>query len=263
MYVVSPSTVKFAKPYSPCVIISGKLNSDILKYQNKYDEVIAIGGGAVMDAAKILSRHRLVCYPTTASGSPTSAHSVVWDGVNKTSVQGNPADVVEVKEEYCKGLKGEALLNTRIDLWAHAIDTLYSKRATTKTKKESNFILSRMKKPLTNVELVELGNLGGELIRKVSTTLMHGCSYPITGNYDIPHGRALGMMVKGICDIKDLNPMSWFTEEEIKSMSFWNEDLPKMNKNLLLEQIMRIEKIHEFDLGQDINASIIAEIFQM
>ena len=46
-------------------------------------------------------------------------------------------------------------------------------------------------------------------------------------------------------------------------MSFWNEYLPKMDKNLLLEQIMRIDKIHEFDLGQNINASIIAEIFQM
>ena len=263
MHVVSPSTIHFIDPYTPCIVIRGKLTTDILKYQNQYDECIAIGGGAVMDAAKILSKNKLICYPTTASGSPTSSHSVVWDGINKTSVSGSIADVVEVKEEYCKGLKGEALLNTRIDLWAHAIDTLYSKHATTETKKKSNFILSRMKKPLTNVELVELGNLGGELIRKVSTTLMHGCSYPITGNYDIPHGRALGMMVKGICDIKGLNPMSWFTEEEIKSMSFWNEYLPKMDKNLLLEQIMRIDKIHEFDLGQNINASIIAEIFQM
>ena len=138
MHVVSPSTIQFIDPYTPCIVIRGKLTTDILKYQNQYDEVIAIGGGAVMDAAKILSKNKLICYPTTASGSPTSSHSVVWDGINKTSVSGSIADVVEVKEEYCKGLKGEALLNTRIDLWAHAIDTLYSKRATTETKKESN-----------------------------------------------------------------------------------------------------------------------------
>ncbi len=260
MHVVSPSTVKFAKPYSPCVVISGKLTSDILKYQNKYDEVIAIGGGAVMDAAKILSRYRLVCYPTTASGSPTSSHSVVWDGTNKTSVQGKPADMVEVIEEYCEGLTGEALLNTRIDLWAHAIDTIYSKQATSDTIVESNKILSRMKEPMTNVELVELGNLGGELIRKVPTTLMHGCSYPLTGHYNISHGRALGCLVKGICDVKKLNATDWFTKDELDSMNIHQLEI-NINKSMILTEILKYDKIHEFDLGVEITPSIIAELF--
>lgn len=262
MYVVSPSTVKFVKQYSPCVVIHGKLTTNILKYQDKYDEVIAIGGGAVMDAAKILSKYRLLCYPTTASGSPTSAHSVVWDGTIKTSVPGSIADVVEVKEEYCDGLTGEALLNTRIDLWAHAIDTIYSKQATSDTIVESNRILTRMQEPMTNVELVELGNLGGELIRKVPTTLMHGCSYPLTGLYDISHGRALGCLVKGICDVKGLNATDWFTKDELDHMSIHKIGI-NINKSMILTEILKYDKIHEFDLGVEITSSAIAELFGM
>lgn len=262
MYVASPSTVKFVKAYEPCIVITGKLTTDILRLENKFDEVIAIGGGAVMDAAKILSKHRLICNPTTASGSPTSAHSVVWDGYTKTSVQGNPADVVQVVDEYCEGLTGEALLNTRVDVWAHAIDTLYSEKATAKSKTLSDSILNRMKSPMTNVELVELGNLGGDLIRMVPTTLMHGCSYPLTGHYGIAHGRALSCMVQGICDVKGLNATDWFTKDELDSMSIHRLGV-NINKSMILTEILKYDKIHEFNLGVEITPSVIAELFGM
>ena len=131
---------------------------------------------------------------------------------------------------------------------------------------EDSFYISlkdTLKNRLTNVELVELGNLGGELIRMVPTTLLHGCSYPITGNYGVAHGRALGMMVKGVCDIKGLNAMDWFEEEELNSMSFWATDVPSMDKSLLLTEIMAIDKIHDFEMGYEITPSLIAEMMGM
>ena len=61
-------------------------------------------------------------------------------------------------------LSGVARLNTRVDVWAHAIDTLYSVRRTTASEQLSYTILDTLKNRLTNVELVELRH-GGELIR--------------------------------------------------------------------------------------------------
>tara|TARA_Y100000361_G_scaffold5577_1_gene4789 strand:+ start:838 stop:1644 length:807 start_codon:yes stop_codon:yes gene_type:complete len=264
-YVVSPSTVKYISPKitEPTFIVFDKCDVSIRDNENAYDTVTAIGGGAVIDCAKILAKNKLIAYPTTAAGSSTSAHSVAWDGVNKLSIPSACEVEVYVNEKYCEGLSGVARLNTRVDVWAHAIDTLYSVRRTTASEQLSYTILDTLKNRLTNVELVELGNLGGELIRMVPTTLLHGCSYPITGNYGVAHGRALGMMVKGVCDMKGLNAMDWFEEEELNSMSFWATDVPSMDKSLLLTEIMAIDKIHDFDMGYEITPSLIAEMMGM
>ena len=119
-----------------------------------------------------------------------------------------------------------------------------------------------MKSPMTNVELVKLGNLGGDLIRMVPTTLMHGCSYPLTGHYGIAHGRALSCMVKGICDTKGLNANDWFTHDELSGMSIHDLGV-NINKSVILTEILKYDKIHEFDLGVKITPSVIAELFGM
>lgn len=119
-----------------------------------------------------------------------------------------------------------------------------------------------MKSPMTNVELVELGNLGGDLIRMVPTTLMHGCSYPLTGHYGIAHGRALSCMVQGICDVKGLNATDWFTKDELDSMSIHRLGV-NINKSMILTEILKYDKIHEFNLGVEITPSVIAELFGM
>ena len=262
LYVISPSTKKYAwgqKTFE----VTGKLTIDFLRNENSEKNVVAIGGGTVMDAAKIIASDRLVCFPTTASGSPCSNHSVIWDGIIKKSHESRRADVVEVNEDYCVGLSEETIFNTRVDVWAHAIDTLYSKRATTESKKLSEEILERLSdKNLSNVDLVHIGNKGGDLIRMVPTTLLHGISYPMTGLYDISHGYAMSLAIKGLCDVMNLDATRWFNSKTLLERNINITDkIPKdYEKPILLTEIMKYDKIHEFDMGVDITASVISEI---
>lgn len=210
LYVVSPSTKKYAWGQRTFVV-KKKLSIDILYIENSESRVVAIGGGAVIDAAKIIAKDRLVCFPTTASGSSLSNHSVIWDGTVKKSHPSRRADVVEVNDDYCVGLSDEVKFNTRVDVWAHAIDTLYSKKATKESKKLSEHILERLSdKNMSVADLVHVGNKGGELIAIVPTTLLHGLSYPLTGLYDISHGYAMSMAIQGLCDTLELDADKWF-----------------------------------------------------
>ena len=66
-----------------------------------------------------------------------------------------------------------------------------------------------------------------------------------------------------VCDMKGLNAMDWFEEEELNSMSFWATNVPSMDKSLLLTEIMAIDKIHDFEMGYEITPSLIAEMMGM
>ena len=61
-------------------IVSSAPDISILEEMGTYENVVAIGGGAVIDTAKILSKNPITCYPTTAAGSSATSWSVYWDG---------------------------------------------------------------------------------------------------------------------------------------------------------------------------------------
>ena len=60
LIVCSPSTQNFFNGKK--FIVTEPPTVEILKEQGKYNNVIAIGGGAVIDAAKILSNTPITCY---------------------------------------------------------------------------------------------------------------------------------------------------------------------------------------------------------
>ena len=69
LLVCSESTRKFLPGYDRVRIVTSAPTKDILDEVGTEDDVVAIGGGAVIDTAKILSKNPIRCYPTTASGS--------------------------------------------------------------------------------------------------------------------------------------------------------------------------------------------------
>ena len=79
--VCSPSTQNFLEGEK--FIVHSPPTKNILSLQKSFKDVIAIGGGAVIDTAKILSKNPITCYPTTAAGATATSHSVYWDGDNK------------------------------------------------------------------------------------------------------------------------------------------------------------------------------------
>ena len=95
LLVCSKSTRKFLPGYERVRIVTSAPTKDILNEVGTEEDVVAIGGGAVIDTAKILSKNPIRCYPTTASGSSSTSWSVYWDGDKKCSLKRMlPKDVI-------------------------------------------------------------------------------------------------------------------------------------------------------------------------
>ena len=87
LLVCSESTKDFIDGFDKIRVVKGAPDVTILDEMGAYEKVTAIGGGAVIDTAKILAKNPIVCYPTTAAGSTETSWSVYWDGSKKCSIK--------------------------------------------------------------------------------------------------------------------------------------------------------------------------------
>ena len=92
------------------------------------ESVVAIGGGAVVDTAKILSKNPIDCYPTTAAGSSATSWSVYWDGAKKCSLKRQRPKGVTFQGEFVESLPHEIVVETTYDVVSHCLDSLHSKK---------------------------------------------------------------------------------------------------------------------------------------
>ncbi len=200
LIVCSPSTQHFLEGEK--FIVSNPPSKEILNLKGKYKNVIAIGGGAVIDTAKILSSTPIICYPTTAAGASATSHSVYWDGVNKMNFESFIPKNVYFEEKFIKSLPKESLLYTKYDAISHCLDVMWSKDY---NKLDVNLVkktLIDLTNPnITPLEVIKLGHKAGSFIQQVPTTILHSLSYPLTGKYGVSHGRALGFLIPPLCKI--------------------------------------------------------------
>ena len=172
LIVCSPSTQNFLEGEK--FIVNNPPTKNILQLQGTFNDVIAVGGGAVIDTAKILSSNPITCYPTTAAGATATSHSVYWDG-------------------------------TKYDAISHCLDVIWSKDIDKLDKVEVENTLSKLANSKTKpIDVIKLGHKAGTFIQKVPTTILHALSYPITGKYGITHGRALGFLIPPLCKLFNL-----------------------------------------------------------
>src|SRR3990167_8636680 len=130
------------------------------KYINKL--VLAIGGGALIDEAKIYAKNNkkiLVAIPTTASGSGETSHSVVW-GKEKINVKTEIP--ITVSPPFRVRLYKKVRPQTTLDCLGQLVDYL---------------------NVCTDNELIEVGRYVGKLIEQRPTNLTHPMSYPLTLKY--------------------------------------------------------------------------------
>ena len=248
MLVCSPSTRKFFSNYEKVRIIQGKLTKDFLRFMDTEHDVIAVGGGTVIDAAKIISKNPIVCYPTTAAGSSFTSHSVIWDEQKKISVKRPIPREVIVLEEFLEDLPNLVKEYTTYDVISHCLDSYWSKNSTKESMTYVDSALSIIKRKHTNYELIEAGNFAGKAIEICPTTILHSLSYPLTGIYDIPHGKALGYL---------LPKVSKFMNFDLESLNI----SPKINiLNLNIERVakeaLKYKKIHDINKVININTLI-------
>ena len=154
-------------------IFTGKVNK---KNIDKF--IIAIGGGAIIDEAKIYAKkHKKYCIaiPTTGAGATETTHACVWDK-KKTNVQTDkPLTIIP---PFKIKLSKKDRRNTCLDMIGHLIDYL---------------------NVCSDNEVVEAGIFMGKLIEQHPTNLTHPASYSLTLK-GMPHGEAVGRVLKKSLD---------------------------------------------------------------
>lgn len=190
------------------------------------DLIIGIGGGSVLDTAKLLSvlsnkkdnikklikegkevskrKMKLVLIPTTAgSGSEATHFAVVYIKNKKFSVSSKELipDCVIIDPELTYDISKNLTIITLFDALSQAIESHWSMRSTKESRKYSaKCIRSIMKifdklikKPNKNLRDVMMmsSHLAGKAINLTKTTAPHAFSYGFTSRHSMPHGQAV------------------------------------------------------------------------
>lgn len=190
--------------------------------------IIAVGGGSVLDYAKVancLAKNenieekiksstynlngnfsKLLAIPTTAgSGAEVTSNAVIYINKIKYSVEGDKLkpDYFFLLPELVIGASNKIKSSAGFDAIAQSLESLISRKSNDKSinfaKKSleislKNFVDFVTKPNLSNSRAMCLAsNLAGEAINISKTTAPHAVSYPFTSLYGISHGHAVSL----------------------------------------------------------------------
>lgn len=196
------------------------------------DFIVAVGGGSVMDIAKLASvlstddynvrdllekpglarkQVRTLMIPTTAgTGSEATPNSIVLVPEKELKVgivsEEMIADYVILDAVTIKNLPRTIAASTGVDALAHAIECYTSKKANPFSDlyalEALALIFENIEKACDDPEALEAKEAmlvasfyAGVAIAAAGTTAVHALSYPLGGKYHIPHGVSNAMML--------------------------------------------------------------------
>lgn len=217
-----------------------------------FDLVISIGGGSVIDFAKIYSNCENgekikvfsdiklrkdsifhISIPTTSgSGSESTSFATIWSQkeVQKYSFD-NPKIIPNTAvliPEFTTSLNKTLTLTTSLDSLCHCLDSLTNKKRNVDSEKLASKSIQETVKSLPdlleNLDNLDLrksqliaSNLAGQAINITRTSLNHAISYPLTNLYNLPHGLACAFPTIGIFKKFNKTLVNHSNYEEIKS----------------------------------------------
>ena len=193
-----------------------------LEAQN-VDLIVAIGGGSVIDMAKLLRfRHSytalknndfekikdlipLIAIPTTAgTGAETTHFAVLYDNKVKYSIA-HPdilPDIAIVDPSFTYTNSPYLTACSGFDALAQGIEAFWNINASTESDK---YAIKAIKLLYPNLPFAVKNDLNarnhvsegaywaGKAINITKTTAPHACSYPFTSYYNFPHGHAVAL----------------------------------------------------------------------
>ena len=207
--------------------------------------IIAVGGGSVMDIAKLASVSntaysvrdllnnpamakksvKTLMIPTTAgTGAEATPNSIVTIPEKELKVGivniEMIADYVILDAEMIRKLPVQIAASTGVDALAHAIECYTSRKATPFgdlfALEALDLIFNNIEKACIDPEALEEKNAmllasfyAGVAITASGTTAVHALSYPLGGKYHIPHGVSNAML---------LVPVMKFNEPECREL---------------------------------------------
>ena len=255
------------------------------------DRIIAIGGGAVIDMAKILvlegtatteeifkheipleKAYPLIAVPTTCgAGSEvsnvsitelTSLHSKM--GLADDSIYADKAILIP---ELLSKLPYSFFATSAIDAFIHAIESYVSPKANVYTRMFSKqamaMILEGFQKILENgaeyrMELLEeflvASNLAGVAFGNAGTGAVHAMSYPLSGTYHVTHGEANYQFLTAVfSEYQKLDPKGDLVElnDYLAGLLHCENEQVYGALEELLDKIIPRKKLHEYGMKEE------------
>lgn len=180
------------------------------------DIIIAIGGGSVIDMAKLIRYYaqlpiELIAIPTTAGTGAESTHFAVCyiDG-EKTSIA-SPAILPNkaiIMPEFTANNSHKLTASTGFDAFAQAVEAYWNIHATDESDEYAREALTLLYRCLVQFatnpqpcmndknwreEMMMGANLAGQAINIAKTTAPHAMSYKLTSKYGYSHGHAVAL----------------------------------------------------------------------
>jgi alcohol dehydrogenase len=201
----------------------------------KCDTTIAIGGGSVIDMAKMviffaennvhpadyikkplqnpIKNLPLVAIPTTAgAGSEATGFAVLYIDKRKYSIENSSLlpDAVIIDPALTMSLPKYMTAVTGMDALCQAVESYWSIKsgeeskslAFTSIKLINANIIQAVNAPDSNSRLAmaQAANLSGKAINITRTTAPHAISYPLTSYFGIPHGYAAALTLPAMLE---------------------------------------------------------------
>ncbi|KAA8679082.1 4-hydroxybutyrate dehydrogenase [Clostridium sp. HV4-5-A1G] len=254
---------------------SDQMINKIIKYigNEKYDRVIALGGGTVIDIAKLLrlkytkdsldlfdgkvpliKDKQLIIIPTTCGTGSEVTNVSVAELKSKHTKKGIAsdelyADYAVLIPEVVKGLPYKFFVTSSVDALIHATESYLSPKATSYTELFSmeavKLILNGYIKVLEKGEdyrtqIIEQfvfgSNYAGIAFGNAGCGAVHALSYPIGGNYHVPHGEANYLFFTEIFKIyMKKNP-----DGKIKKLNSVLADILNCNQEKVYEELSKV-----------------------
>ncbi|MEE9366918.1 MAG: iron-containing alcohol dehydrogenase [Dehalococcoidales bacterium] len=182
------------------------------------DYVLGVGGGSVMDTAKVLAGMHdkpLGLVPTTAgSGAEATPFATVYDEGTKLSMPCSTADHIVLEPRYLRSLDDYTAACAGVDALCQGIESEWSSLSTTLSRVYSiaaiDLCLKHLVPAVTDPTdyhrqgMLTAAHYSGLAIATAKTTVAHALSYSLTANYDIPHGHAVAMVMSRLLKIDNL-----------------------------------------------------------
>ena len=224
----------------------------------KFDTLVAIGGGSVIDTAKALSvfsdsseesiteclegnrecpskNYDVVAIPTTAgTGAEVTSFATIWDDKNNRKLSLYtpliyPRNAI-IDPILALTLDSKMTAISGLDALSHCFESLWNKNANPLSKSMAflaiDLILETLDPLLDNLNDLEMRSkmawaslLGGFCINQTKTALAHSMSYPLTSHLEIPHGLASGAFLPEILKFNRKHDITDTVEEIYKKLS--------------------------------------------
>ena len=258
--------------------------------QTKFNRLIAVGGGTVIDIAKILAvsdgektdylydhknelkkKHELIIIPTTCgTGSEVTDISIV----NRTKIgvktgltsEEMYADEAVLIPELLKSLPFKVFATSSIDALVHAVESSLSPKATPYTKlfgyKAMEMIIMSYKRlrdegkqvlPDLMETFLVASNFAGIAFGTAGCAAVHALSYPLGGTYHVPHGESNYAMFTGVLK----NYMEIRSDGEIAVMNDYLANLLNCDVSVVYDELEKLlnnvlpkKALHEYGVTE-------------